>query len=72
MSKKKRDFEMKRLWLMGSMCIAIAFNLAVTFAQFWKPTEIEHPVACLITWIITEAYILLFLYVNVFDKIKNK
>ena len=72
MSKKKENLKMKRLWLLGTVAIATAFNLAVTLAQFWKPMEIEHPIACFVIWLITEAYILFFLYVNVFDRLKKK
>jgi hypothetical protein len=70
MNKNKENKQMKRLWLIGSITIAIAFNLAVSLSYFWKPTEIEHPIVCFIIWAITEAYILLFLYVNAFNKRK--
>ena len=72
MNTKKEKMRMKRLWLLFSVVMATAFNLAVTIAQFWKPMDIEHPVACFIIWVVTEAYLLFFLYVNVFDRMKKK
>lgn len=66
MNKEQR--QMKRLWLAMITGIMLAINLAITIANFWKPGQLENPVLCLVLWIISELYLIFFVYVNVFDK----
>ena len=73
MKNKKKYHTMKRLYLVLFTYIIFAINLGIALAQFWKPNDIEHPLVCFIIWVITEIYLIFFVYVNVFDKksIKN-
>lgn len=66
------DNRARRDSIIAIFSTALALNLTVVLAYLWKPTEIEHPVVCFIIWAITEAYLVLFVYVNVFKRKSKK
>ena len=62
------DKAIKRIWLKGLLGLAIAFNLGTAVALF--SGNAENATMCLIIWLVTELYISLFGYINIFAKNK--